>query len=187
MKKLIYGYALFITAALLFVLFAGCSSSVNTPEIETFKFEIKYWGTIASRNMASNYEPWNRKPGIKVAYLILNKDDRDLKIEYSLQIWVARSQADVQTLIPIEEAPFISSTPGLICAKTNPNLDPFEIIESGVILLGEKAFGISFAPVNWDENFSIWSTVTIMATESSLSKGTYRMWEITTEPIEVKL
>jgi len=170
------------------ILFLGCSSSVNTPEeIEPFKFEIKEWGIIASRNMLSSYEPWNRKPGIKVGYVILNKDDRDLKIEYSLQTWGARSQADLQILIDIKDAPFISSTPGLICARTNANLDPMEIIESEVIDLGAKGFGISFALVDWDEWWSIWTTVTITVTESSLSKGIYRTWEIITKPMEVKV
>lgn len=168
------------------LVFLGCSSSVNTPEPELFKFEIKHWGTIASFNMASTYEPWNGKPGIKVAYLVLNKDDRDLKINYSLQVWGARSQADLQILITIEDAPFISSTPGLICAKTNPNLDPMNIIENGIIMSGEKGFGISFAVVDWEEWFSIWTTVTITAT-SGLSKGVYRTWEITTKPVEVEV
>jgi len=170
------------------LVFLGCSSSVNIPEPEIFKFEIKHWGTIASYNMASTHEPWSGLPGIKVAYLVLNKEDnRDLRIEYSLQIWGARSQADLQILIPIEEAPLISSAPGLICAKTNPNLDPMSIIESGVILSGDKGFGISFAVVDWEEWFSIWTTVTITATTSGLSKGIYRTWKITTEPIEVKI
>lgn len=170
------------------VMFLGCSNSVNTPEeIEPFKFEIKEWGIIASRNMTSSYEPWDGKPGIKVGYVILNKDDRDLKIEYSLQIWGARSQADLQTLIDINDAPFISSTLGLISARTNANLDPINIIANEVIESGGKGFGISFAPVDWDEWWSIWTTVTIDVTESSLSKVIYRTWKITTKPIEVKL
>jgi len=136
--------------------------------------------TRASRNLVSTYAPWNGQSGLRVSYLVLNIDDSDIKVEYNLIIKGARSQSDLQVLIPIKEAPFLSLTPGLLSEKITTNGDPVEIIEDFVLKSGDGGYVIAFAFIDWNEWWSIWSTVTITVTVPSagLSKTTVNVFEV---------
>ncbi len=156
---------------LLFIfLLLGCGSSVNEPEIPSL--EIKHWGTIASRNRLSSYPPWNHLSGLQAAYYLRNTGDVDLEIEYSLQIWGARSQSDTQNLIPIGKSVLLSSTLGVISEATTPNYDPIRIREDNIIPAQGEGYAIAFAEINWDVWWSVWSTVSIHPRNAGLSKTT---------------
>jgi len=136
------------TAYLLIVIFFGCAHSNPVSAPEPLKFEFKHWGTRASRNLVSTYEPWNGQSGLRVSYLVLNIDDSDIKVEYNLIIKGARSQSDLQVLIPIKEAPFLSSTPGILSEEITTNGDPVEIVEDFVLESGDGGYAIAFAFVD---------------------------------------
>ncbi len=163
---------------MLLFLVAGCSGeSPISFESESFNLEIKEWGKKATNNNASSYPPWNSRPGMIVGYVLWN-DFEDLKVEYILHIRGARPQENLAIRFPIDTAPLLSSTLGLLCNKTNDNLDPIDIIRDNIIRSGKRIYAIAFAEskkgenFNWDDWFSIWTSVTIRAfTFESLSKG----------------
>lgn len=171
------------------IMFLGCSSSVNTPEPEPFKFEYKFWGVDGTRKAVTTYLPWEGLSGLKVAYFVRNTSNVDLKFDFVLHIYGARHHHNFVILIPIESGELLSSTQGLVCMRiAKAHIDPIGIIDSGIIRAGESGYVVAFAEIDWGNPWgSVYSTVEITATESSLSKGIYRTWEITTEPIEVKI
>lgn len=174
---------------LIFILLGCGTDSVISPEPEDPRYEIKEWGTIASTNIFSTHESWNGLPGLKKAYLVLNTDSVDLKIDYTLIIRGARSWADRNTLIPIEEAPLVSSAIGLLSRDITPNYDPVEIIENGIIETKGKGYAIAFALIDWTQEsgwWSVWSTVELKVSYVNvLFKGT--AFEIFTFTEEVRL
>jgi len=165
---------------IIFLLGCGNSNPVSAPELEPLKFEFKHWDTRASRNLASTYPPWNRQSGLRVSYFVFNTDESDFKVEYNLIIKGARSQSDLQ-LIPIKEAPFLSLNFGLMSEEISTNGDPVKIVEDSILKSGDGGYVIAFAPINWDDWWSVWSTVTITATVPSagLSKSTVYVFEET--------
>ena len=186
---------------ILLIIFMGCSKDnpVSVFESESYNIELKNWGEIATRNSSSTYPDWNGKPGMLASHWINNTSSEDLKIEYTIHIRGARLQEDIARLILIGDSPLLSSTLGLLCRKTNSNLDPIDIIESNILLVGEDGFGIAFAEskpreegdegavFDWGEWFSIYYSVTIRAfTFESLSKGGGFLFEYETEWIEIK-
>ena len=154
---------------LIFILIGCGGDSIISPPVETVddpKFEIKEWCTIASRNRASTHPKWSGLSGLQQAHSVLNTDTVDLKIEYTLNLYGARAHSDLQNLIPLEEAPFLFSTQGLISKDITVNCDPVNIIENSTARSGEEVFGICFSPLDWDGKwFSVWSTVTIKASK----------------------
>ena len=145
-------------------------------EPELFTLEIKEWGAWPTNNSSNTYPDWNSKAVIVVAHSIWG-EDVDLKIDYELIIRGARSQEDIARLIPIDEAPFIMSVQGLICKKTNTNLNPMDIMESNILPAGGRVFGIAFAESvpdggYWEQWHSIYYSVRVRAfTFESLGKG----------------
>ncbi len=149
---------------LLIFIILGCGSNpVAIFEPETFNLEIKEWGRKATNNNSSNYSPWNAMAGMQVGHSIRNNHDVAFRIEYVLNIRGARLQEDIGRLISIAESPLLSSSAGLLCEDTNANLDPINIVNSNLIEPGEHLFAIAFTEVDWDEWFSVYSTVTIKA------------------------
>lgn len=163
----------YIKYLLIFILGCGADSVTNF-EPETFNLEIKEWGRRATNNNASGYSPWNGLAGMQVGHSIRNNHKVDLKIEYVLNIRGARLQSDIGSLISIDKSPPISSTVGLLCENTNVNLNPINIIASNTIKPGQHLFAIAFAEVNWDEWFSVYSTVTINSNTFELFKSVNR-------------
>ena len=193
-----------IILLLMLLMFIGCSKDnpIVPPidpvfESEEFALETKLWGRIATKNSSSSHEPWNGLPGFIVAYKIWNNYTDDLVVEYILHIRGARLQADIALLIPINKAPLLSSTAGLLCKKINPNLDPSGIVDGNIIHAEDNLFAIAFAEskhreegegavFDWDEWFSVYFSVTIRAfTFESLSKG--QVYEFESEPVEIIL
>ena len=179
---------------LLLLMFMSCSKDAPVPTIfepELFTLEIKEWGAWPTHNSSNAHPDWNGRAGIVVAHSIWG-EDVDLKIDYELIIRGARSQEDIARLIPIHESQFIMFVQGLICRKTNTNLDPFDIIESNIIPAGERVFGIAFAESvpnggYWDDWYSIYYSVIVRAyTFESLGKGRL-MFEYESEFVEVIL
>ena len=179
---------------LLILVFIGCSDNpvavVFEPEL--FTLEIKEWEAWPTNNSSNAHPAWNGRAGIVVGHSIWGDDNVDLKVEYELIIRGARLREDIVRLIPIHEAPFIMSVQGLICKKTNVNLNPMDIIESNIIPAGERVFGIAFAESvpnggYWDDWYSIYYSVIVRAyTFESLGKGRL-MFEYESEFIEVIL
>lgn len=162
---------------LLIVILIGCANR-NPFAPEPLKFEFKHWDTRASRNLASTYPPWNRQSGLRVSYFVFNTDESDFKVEYNLIIKVAKYRFDSQ-LIPLKEAPFLSLTPGLLSEEVNTNGDPIEIVEDFILKSGDGGYVIAFAPINWNELWSVWSTVTITVHGAGLSKAPIYVFEET--------
>jgi len=163
---------------LLIVILLGCGNSNPVSAPEPLSFEFKHWDTRASRNLASTYPPWNRRSGLRVSYFVFNTDESDFKVEYNLIIKVARYQFDSQ-LISIKEAPFLSLTPGLMSEEISTNGDPVKIVEDSILKSGDGGYMIAFAPINWSETWSVWSTVTITVHRAGLSKSTVYFFEET--------
>ena len=164
---------------LLLLMFMSCSKDAPVPTIfepELFTLEIKEWGAWPTNNSSNAHPAWNGRAGIVVAHSIWG-EDVDLKIEYKLIIRGARLQEDIARLIPIDEAQFIMSVQGLICKKTNANLNPMDIIESNILSAGGRVFGIAFAESvpdsgYWEQWYSIYYSVRVRAfTFESLGKG----------------
>lgn len=187
---------IFILSMLVSVLFSCADNPVAVEEFEPefFQLRIKEWGIIATHNSSSSNPDWNNRPGIMIAYSLLNDnlEDEDLMVEFWLIVSGARPIEDLATLFPIGTAPFLSETLGLICKETTTNLDPIDIIKDNIIRSGQRVFGISFDeseegnPFNWKDWFSVWASVRIKAfTFESLSKGP--IYEFKSEPIEVIL
>ena len=187
----------------MFLIFGGCSKNnpvmVEVFESQEYNIEMKNWGDIATRNSSSTYFKWNNKPGMMVAYWFRNSTDKDLKIEFTVHIRGARKQGYLERFIYIDDAPYLTSAVGLLCERVTDNLDPIDIIESDILLAGEKGFGVSFVEASiqqkgesgfvfdWDIWSSIYYTVTIRAfTFESLSKGRL-IFEYESNYIEIKL
>ncbi len=160
---------------MLLFLVVGCSGeSPISFESESFNLEIKKWGKKATNNNASSYSPWSGLAGMNVGYSIRNIHDVDLEIEYILNIRGARLQENIGKLFSIADSPYISSAVGVLCANTNANLDPIGIIESNTIRPGEHLFVVAFAEVDWNEWFSVYTTVIINSTTYELQKSVFK-------------
>ena len=75
----------------------------------------------------------------------------------------------------------MSSTLGLLADEITTNGDPVDIIENFILGSGKAGYVIGFAPVNWDDWWSIYSTVTIEAFSTGLSKRNIYYFEKTKE------
>ena len=151
----------YIKYLLIFICLGCGSDSVAIFEPETFNLEIKEWGRKATFNNSSPI--WNGLAGMQVGHSIRNNHEVVLSIEYVLNIRGARLQEDIGRLISIADSPLLSSSVGLLCENTNANLDPINIVNSNLIEPGEHLFAIAFVEVDWDEWFSVYSTVIIKA------------------------
>jgi len=180
---------------LLMLMFMGCSKDIPVPAIfepELFPLEIKEWGSWATLNSSSKHPPWNGLRGLISGHSIRNNNDIDLMVKYTLHIRGGSSKNDNNGLLPIEEAPLLLSSVGLLCRKINDNLDPFDIIESNIILAGEHLFAVAFAeskiPHNfWSDWWRVYSSVTIWAfTFESLGKGRL-IFEYESNPVLINL